>query len=116
MTRRRDDTKLLRLVDELHASCDREDWGADKIEAIDKEIDQVRAKLRKRLGKAEAKQERRTEKGSRLFDKIMATRAKSIDGMLAKVRARKRWNTDEWQIEKNILESLIADIKSIAKD
>jgi chromosome segregation ATPase len=105
------DAKLLRLEAEFNANSDREERAADKLDEIDAEID----RLRKRMRRVDRKLDRRTQEGSRLFDKIMATRAKSLDGMLAKVRVRKRWNTDDETSEIAILKSLVKDLQRMAR-
>jgi hypothetical protein len=46
----------------------------------------------------------------------MKTRAKSLTGLLVKVRVRARWNTDDEASEATILKSLVADIKAMAGD
>jgi hypothetical protein len=116
------DAKLLRLVDKLDAACDAEERGADKVEELSAEIDRLeaemqrqRAKIRKRIDKAEAKQVKRTAKTSRLLDRIMAMRARSVEGMAAKARARKLWNNDDWQTENMILNSIVEDLNGLAR-
>lgn len=106
------DATLLELEAKFNANSDREEQAADKVEAFEAEID----RLRKRMSKAERKHDRRTEDGSRLFDKVMATRATTIAGLMVKVRVRERWNTDDRETEVTILQSLVADIKGIGNE
>jgi hypothetical protein len=93
------DGALLRLEAEFNVASAREEKGADGVEELEAEIDRLEAEfqrerriIRDRINKAEAKKDRRTEEASRLFAKIMKTRATSLAGMLAKVRVRKLWN------------------------
>lgn len=105
------DAALLKLEARFNANSDREERAADKVETFEAEID----RLRKRMRKAERKHDRRTEAGSRLFSKVMATRATTIAGMMVKVRVRERWNTDDQESEVTILNSLVADIKAMGE-
>jgi chromosome segregation ATPase len=104
------DATLLRLEAKFNANSDREDQAGDRIEELDAKID----RLRRRIRKADRRLDRRTREGSRLFDKIMSTRATTLAGLLVKVRVRDRWATDDEATEITILKSLIADLKAIA--
>jgi chromosome segregation ATPase len=106
----RPDAKLLRLEAEFNASRDRERQAADKVEELEAEFD----RLRKRIHKAEQKLERRTVEADRLMQKIMATRAKSLEGMIAKVRVRKSWSGDDDESERAVLASLVRDLERTA--
>lgn len=105
------DGSLLKLEAEFNANSDREDQAASRVEALEAEFN----RLRKRMRKAEQKLDRLTQTGSRLFQKIMTTRASSLEGMSAKARVRERWNTDQEASEITILKSLIADVRAIAE-
>lgn len=104
------DAKLLRLEAEFNASRDRERQAADKVEELEAEFD----KLTKRLRKAERKLDRRTVEADRLMQKIMGMRAKSLEGMIAKVRVRKSWNGDDEESERAVLASLVRDLEGMA--
>ena len=103
------DTTLLKLEAEFNANSEREVQAGDKVGELEAQFD----RLRKRMRKAERKEDRRTQEGARLFNKVMETRADSLEGMFAKVRVRERWNTDEETSEIAILKSLIADMKAM---
>ncbi|MFC3205170.1 hypothetical protein [Aquamicrobium soli] len=104
------DAKLLRLEAEFFAARDLEERTAEKVEKIEIEID----KLTSRLHRAEKRLERRTVRAGRLMEKIMSTRARTLAGMLAKVRVRKRWAGDDEESEKAALESLVKDLERMA--
>ncbi|PSJ57404.1 hypothetical protein [Pseudaminobacter soli (ex Li et al. 2025)] len=104
------DATLLRLEAKFNANSDREEQAGDRIEELEAEFD----RLRKRIRKTDQKLDRRTQEGSRLFDKIMSTRATTLAGLLVKVRVRDRWATDDEHTEITILKSLVADLKAIA--
>lgn len=105
------DAKLLRIEAEFIAASDLEEEAADRVEKFVTEID----RLRKRMRKADQKLHRRTQETDRLLQKIMQTPAKSLDGMLAKLRVRKRWNTDDEASEIAVLKSLVKDLMRMAK-
>lgn len=104
------DAKLLRLEAEFIKAGDREEDAADRVEEFVAEID----RLRKRMRKADQKLHRRTRETERLFQKVMETRANSLDGMLAKVRVRQRWNADDETSEIAALKSLVKDLVRMA--
>lgn len=103
------DASLLKLEAEFNANSEREAQAGDKVAELEAEFD----RLRKRMRKAERRENRRTQEGARLFNKVMETRADSLEGMFAKVRVREWWNTDEEISEITILKSLIADMKAM---
>ena len=103
------DATLLKLEEAFNANSDRELQAGDKVRKLEAEFD----RLRKRMRKAERREDHRTREGARLFKKVMETRADSLEGMFAKVRIRERWNTDEETSEVAVLKSLVADMKSM---
>lgn len=106
------DATLLKLEAKFFANSIREEQAADTVEELGVEFD----RLRKRMRKVDRKVDRRTHEGSRLFNKVMNTRATTLAGLLVKVRVRERWNTDDEKSEITILESLVADIKAMGGD
>ncbi|SFJ57329.1 hypothetical protein [Aerobium aerolatum] len=104
------DASLLKLEAEFNANSERKVQAGDKVAELEAAFD----RLRKRMRKAERKEGRRTQEGARLFNKVMETRADSLEGMFAKVRVRERWNTDEEASEIATLKSLIADLRALA--
>lgn len=104
------DAVLLRLEAKFNANSDREERAANEVEALEAESN----RLRKRIRKAERKLHRLTQKGSRLFQEVLAARASSLEGAITKVRIRDRWNTDEEASEIAILRSLIVDLRALA--
>jgi chromosome segregation ATPase len=105
------DAKLLRLEAEFNAANDRESKAGAKVDALDAKIDGLRA----RRDKTEEKQQRWTDEVARLLEKVMATRAKSLEGMLVKARVRERYNCDDEAREGMILDSIVKDLKRMAR-
>lgn len=105
------DAKLRRLEAEFHATRDREEKAVDRRQELEVKIDRMVGLMRK----AERKVDRRTQEASRLFNKVMETRAKSLEGMLAKVRVRESWSGDDEQSERAVLKSLVKDLERMAR-
>ncbi|RWQ54325.1 hypothetical protein [Mesorhizobium sp.] len=95
MSKRTPDAKLLKLEAEFNAAADRWDAAtARRVKAEKKEAKQAAATVRAR-------------------DRVMRTRAKSLEGLAVKVRVRDRDYTDAEDLEIEILKSIVADIKAI---
>jgi hypothetical protein len=105
------DAKLLRLMAEFNAASDQWDKATAKTAQIEEAIDRPKSRLRK----SEKKEGRKAAKTARVFNRIMKTRSKGLVGLLVKVKVRDRWNTDDEASEITILESLVADLKGMAK-
>ncbi|MER8489346.1 hypothetical protein NKH53_13845 [Mesorhizobium australicum] len=105
-----EDAKLLRRAAEFKAADDRRRHATARTAEIEEELDRLRARVRK----AEKKEAKKAAAVARVFDRVMKTRAKSLEGLLAKVKVRRRWNTDDEASEVQILKSLVADVKAIA--
>jgi predicted nucleic acid-binding Zn-ribbon protein len=110
---RHPDAKLLRFEAEFNAASDRWNEATDRTEALEAELEETISRLRSRLAKAEKKEEKKAAAFARALDRIMKTRAKSLEGLLVKVRARERDYTDDEDLEVEILKSLVDDIKAI---
>lgn len=106
------DTALLRLEAEFNAASDRWDAATDKTAKLVELAD----RLRSRRERAEEAEQSDADAVTDLFGLIMNTRATTLDGILAKVRARDRWNTDDEKSEVAILQSLVADLEAIAEE
>ncbi|MBZ9985270.1 MULTISPECIES: hypothetical protein [unclassified Mesorhizobium] len=115
---RNPDAKLLRLEAKFNAASDRWNKATDRTAAVEekfeKAIDRLKSRLMSRIAKAEKKEEKRAVAFGRALDKVMKTRAKTIEGLAAKVRVRERDYTDAEDIEIEILKSLVDDIKAMA--
>ncbi|TIO36544.1 hypothetical protein [Mesorhizobium sp.] len=111
--RRSPDAKLLRLEAELNAASDRWNRATSRTAELEDELDEAIVRLRSRLAKAEQKEEKKAAAFGRAFAKVMKTRAKTIEGLSAKVRVRERDYTDDEDREITILKSLVDDIKAI---
>ncbi|MER9298771.1 hypothetical protein NKI38_20090 [Mesorhizobium sp. M0621] len=106
------DAKLLRRVAEFKAADDRRRHATARTADIEAAIDRLGSRVRK----AEKKEAKKAAAAVRAFDRVMKTRASSLEGLLAKVKVRRRWNTDDEASEVQILKSLVADIRAIAGD
>lgn len=112
--KRHPDAKLLRLEAEFNAASDRWNAATDRTQALEQELEEAISRLRLRIAKAEKKEEKKSEVFARALRRIMKTRAKSLEGLAVKVRARERDYTDDEGLEIEILESVVADIKAMA--
>ncbi|RWF67311.1 hypothetical protein [Mesorhizobium sp.] len=65
------------------------------------------------MRKAEDKGARREIALERAFKRVMKARAKTLKGLVAKVKVRHRWNADDEASEATILKSLVADIEAM---
>ncbi|MER9278764.1 hypothetical protein [Mesorhizobium sp. M0522] len=101
------DAKLLRLEVKFNAASDR--WN--EATARTAELEEEELRIRSRRAKAEKKEEKRAEAFVRARDRIMNTRARSLEGLAVKMRARERDYTDAKDLEIEILKSLVDDIK-----
>jgi predicted nucleic acid-binding Zn-ribbon protein len=108
------DAKLLRLEAEFNAASDRWNAATDRTEALEEELEATISRLRSRLAKAEKKEEKKSQAFARALDRIIKTRAKSLEGLLVKVRVRERDYTDDEDLEVEILKSLVDDIKAMS--
>lgn len=106
------DATLLQLEAEFNAASDRWDAATANTAKLEEAVDDAKD----RLQKAEAEESQKAEAASNIFDVIMNIRASTLAGMLAKVRVRDRWATDDRDSEVAILKSLVADLKAIAKE
>ncbi|MER9167318.1 hypothetical protein NKI12_08025 [Mesorhizobium australicum] len=97
------DAKLLRRVAEFRDADDRRRQATART-----------AELEEVVRKAEKKEAKKAAAVARAFDRVMKTRARSLEGLLAKVKVRRRWNTDDEASEVHILESLVADLETMA--
>jgi chromosome segregation ATPase len=103
------DRKLLRLKAKFKATDAKRRKATDRAAAIEAKIDRLQALMRK----AEDKEARREIASARAFERVMKARAKSLKGLIAKVKVRRRWNTDDEASEVTILKSLVADIEAM---
>ncbi|MER9631757.1 hypothetical protein [Mesorhizobium sp. M0296] len=106
------DAKLLRLEAKFRAADDRRKEATAKTAELEEAVDRLMALVRK----AEKKEAKKAATTARAFDRVMCTRARSLAGLLAKVRVRTRWNTDDEESEIAILRSIIADIEAMADE
>jgi len=104
------DAKLLRLAAEFKAADDRRRNATARTAEIEAELDRLGSRIRK----AEKKETTKAAATARAFNRVMNTRAKSLEGLLAKVKVRRRWNMDDEASEVQILKSLVADIKAMS--
>ncbi|MGY2995832.1 hypothetical protein [Mesorhizobium sp. URHB0026] len=104
------DANLLRHAAAFKAADDRRRHATARTAEIEEALDRLGARVRK----AEKKEAKKAAAVARAFDRVMKTRAKSLEGLLAKVKVRRRWNTDDEASEVQILKSLVADIKAMA--
>ncbi|RWO94571.1 MAG: hypothetical protein EOQ98_30365 [Mesorhizobium sp.] len=111
------DAKLLRLEAKFNAASDRWNAASDRTGKLAAELDErlrsLKSRLISRIAKAEKKEEKRAAAFGRAFDRVMKTRARTIDGLAAKVRVRERDYTDDEAREITILNSLVEDIKAM---
>ncbi|MER8581730.1 hypothetical protein NKG95_24075 [Mesorhizobium sp. M1423] len=116
--RRSPDAKLLRLEAKFNAASDRWNEATDRTAKLEEELEEaikrLRSRLMSRIAKAEKKEEKRAAAFGRALDKVMKTRAKTIEGLAVKVRVRERDYTDDENLEIVILKSLVDDIKAMA--
>ncbi|TPN45325.1 hypothetical protein FJ976_24125 [Mesorhizobium sp. B1-1-9] len=110
MGKRTPDAKLLRLKAAFNAADKRRQKATTRTADLEAELDRLNARIRK----AEKKEARKAAATAEAFNRVMKTRAKSVAGLLAKVKVRRRWNTDDEASEAIILKSLVADIRAIA--
>ncbi|MER9972023.1 hypothetical protein [Mesorhizobium sp. M0060] len=103
------DAKLLRLEAKFRAADDRRKEATARTAELEEEVDRLMAIVRK----AEEKEAKKAAATARAFDRVMHTRARSLAGLLAKVRVRTLWNTDDEESEITILKSLVADIEAM---
>src|SRR5947208_9123170 len=96
------DAKLLRLAAEFKAADDRRRNATARTAEIEAELDRLGSRIRK----AEKKEAKKAAATARAFNRVMNTRAKSLEGLLAKVKVRRRWNIDDEASELQILKSL----------
>ncbi|RUV63193.1 MULTISPECIES: hypothetical protein [unclassified Mesorhizobium] len=106
------DAKLLRREAAFNAADDRRKDATARTAELEEEVDRLMSLVRK----AEDKEANKAAATARAFDRVMQTRAKSFAGLLAKVRVRARWNTDDEESEITILKSLVADIEAMGGD
>ncbi|MER8396027.1 hypothetical protein NKH10_30020 [Mesorhizobium sp. M1340] len=105
----RTDAKLLRLEAKFNAADDRRKQATATTAELEEELDRLMSLVRK----AEEKEAKKAAATARAFDRVMEARARSLAGLLVKVRVRKRWNTDDEESEITILKSLVADIEAM---
>ncbi|MER9306794.1 hypothetical protein [Mesorhizobium sp. M0496] len=103
------DSKLLLLEADFNAAADRWADATARKARIEDEVDRL-ISLRE---KAEKKEAKRAAACVRARGRVMKTRAKSLEGLAAKVRVRDRDYTDDEDLEIEILKSLVDDIKAI---
>ncbi|MER9870836.1 hypothetical protein NKJ35_27285 [Mesorhizobium sp. M0136] len=113
-TRRSLDAKLLRLESKFNSASDKWNAATHRTAKLEDEFEVAVKRLRSRIAKAEKKEENRAAAFSRALDKVMKTRAKTIEGLAAKVRVRERDYCDDEDLEITILRSLVDDIKAMA--
>ncbi|MER9875243.1 hypothetical protein [Mesorhizobium sp. M0195] len=118
-TPRRPDAKLLRLEAKFNAASDL--WNeathrtAKLEDQLEEAIKRLRSRLMPRIAKAEKKEEKRAAAFGRALDKVMKTKANTIEGLAVKVRVRERDYTDDEDLEITILRSLIDDIRAMSR-
>ncbi|TPI15758.1 hypothetical protein FJW06_05380 [Mesorhizobium sp. B4-1-3] len=103
------DRKLLRLEAKLNAASRRWNKATTRTAAAEKEEERATA----RREKAEEKEVETAAAFARARDRLMNTRAKSLKGLLVKVRAREVDYSDDEALEVEILKSLVADLKAM---
>ncbi|MER9596704.1 hypothetical protein [Mesorhizobium sp. M0244] len=113
-TRRSLDAKLLRLESKFNSASDKWNAATDRTAKLEDELEEAINRLRSRIAKAEKKEEKRAAAFARALDKVMKTRAKTIEGLAVKVRVRERDFADDEKLEISILKSLVDDIKAMA--
>ncbi|MER9634256.1 hypothetical protein [Mesorhizobium sp. M0228] len=117
--RRSPDARLLRLEAKFNAASDRWNAATDRTAKLEEELEErlrsLRSRLMSRIAKAEKKEENRAAAFSRALDKVMKTRAKTIEGLAVKVRVRERDYCDDEDLEITILRSLVDDIKAMSR-
>ncbi|MER9017355.1 hypothetical protein [Mesorhizobium sp. M0898] len=122
MSKRKADAKVLRHAAEFIAADDRWQKATARTAEIEAELTARTAelkaeldRLRTRIRKAEKREAKKAAATARAFSRVMRTRASSVEGLLAKVKVRGRWNTDDEVSEAIILKSLVADIEEGVK-
>ncbi|ESZ68182.1 hypothetical protein X727_23175 [Mesorhizobium sp. L103C119B0] len=103
------DAKLLRRVAEFRDADDRRRQATARTAELEEALDGLAARVRK----AEKMEAKKAAAVARAFDRVMKTQAKSLEGLRAKVKVRRLWNTDEEASELQILKSLVDDIKAM---
>ncbi|RWB94626.1 MAG: hypothetical protein EOQ56_30810 [Mesorhizobium sp.] len=106
---RNPDAKLLRLEAKFNAADNRRKDATARTAELEEEVDRLMSLVRK----AEHTEAKKAAATARAFERVMQTRAKSLAGLLIKVRVRERWNTDDEESEITILKSLVADIEAM---
>ena len=96
------DAKLLRRVAKFKAADDRRRNATARTAELEAELDRLGSRIRK----AEKKEAKKAAATARAFNRVMNTRAKSLEGLLAKVKVRRPWNTDDEASEVQILKAL----------
>ena len=104
------DAVYTRRVAEFKAADDRRRNATARTAELEAAIDRLGSRIRK----AEEKEAKKAAATARAFNRVMNTRAKSLEGLLAKVKVRRRWNIDDEASELQILKSLVADIKAMS--
>ncbi|RWM76494.1 MAG: hypothetical protein EOR81_22855 [Mesorhizobium sp.] len=104
------DAKLLRLEAKFNAATDR--W-ADAT-ALTAKLEGKELRVRSSREKAEKREAKKAAAFVRARRRVMKTRARSLEGLAVKVRVRERDYTDAEDLEIEILESLVADIKAMS--
>ncbi|KQZ80903.1 hypothetical protein ASD64_11475 [Mesorhizobium sp. Root157] len=111
------DNHLLRLEAKFFVRSDEWDEATATTAKIEETFDRLLSRLEKRrrsrVHKTEREEEGRAAAVSRLFFKIMKTRANGLAGILAKVRVYERWNADDEDSEGTFFKSLMKDIKAM---
>ncbi|WP_167313551.1 hypothetical protein [Mesorhizobium opportunistum] len=96
----------MRLEAEFNAADARRQRATTRTAELEADADRLQA----RIGKAEKKEAKKAAATAHAFQRVMRTRAQSLEGLLAKVRVRRLWNTDDEVSEIMILKSLVDDI------
>ncbi|MER9128026.1 hypothetical protein NKH81_34440 [Mesorhizobium sp. M0959] len=116
------DAKVLRHAAEFIAADDRWQKATARTAELEAELTARTAelkaaldRLRNRIRRAEKREAKNAAATAHAFRRVMRTRARSLDGLLAKVKVRRRWNTDDEASEALILKSLVADIEDGVK-
>lgn len=105
------DAELLRIEKKVNAASDRWKEASDQTAKLEEEEN----RLRSRRERAEKKEDKRSEAFVRVRDRVLETRAKSLDGLMVKVRVRELDYCDDPDLEVDFLKSLVEDIKAIGK-
>ncbi|WP_376704478.1 hypothetical protein RQ479_06280 [Mesorhizobium sp. ISC25] len=102
------DGKLLRLEAEFNLADDRRRAATAKTAEIEEELDRLMSRIRR----AEKKEAIKAAATARAFSRVMRIRAKSMEGLLVKVRVRRRWNTDD-EASEITSSKVVADINAL---